>query len=170
MSDLFFRKLMIKWNMLTIVYIEKHAQQQKYTKFKQTSSNIIGKIWIIVPKEQLLINRGGWVGLSETGVVGWGRGEYSLSCSLSIWIVIPAIEPISRSLEVEGEKGACVPGLKTSKYSVYIQLIIFPLEYNIVQIRHIIPACVHNLLNYIWEHLVPYLHSPFLFGSNWNSS
>ena len=51
-----------------------------------------------------------------------------------------------------------------SKNSVFIPLIIFPVEFNIVQIKHLIPACGHVLCAYTWGHLVPHLHSPSLLG------
>ena len=51
-----------------------------------------------------------------------------------------------------------------SEHSVYIQMNSFPVEINIVQIRQLIPACVHFFCAYTWEHCVPRLHSFFLVG------
>ena len=34
--------------------------------------------------------------------------------------------------------------------------------------QELIPACVHILCAYTFEHFVPHLHSSFLIGSNWN--
>ena len=56
-----------------------------------------------------------------------------------------------------------------SKNSLYNQPIILPVEFNVVQIRHLIPVCVHVLCAYTWMNFVPHLHSPFLVGNNWNS-
>ena len=58
-----------------------------------------------------------------------------------------------------------------SKNSVYIQLIIFPKEFNIVQIsRHLIPACVQFFLcTYAWKCFVPHLMCSLLAGGNWSS-
>ena len=52
--------------------------------------------------------------------------------------------------------------LPWSEDNVYIQLIIFPVEFNIVQIRHLIPACVLILSTYTWERFNRFLHSCFL--------
>ena len=109
---------------------------------------------------RLIINTGGWVGLWETGVVGrGGEGEFSLSCSLWIGIAFSAIEPIWKPLKNEGQKKCTYAW---SKDSVYIQLLIFPVELNIVHLRHLIPAGVPFLCAYKWEHFIPHLHSPFL--------
>ena len=48
-------------------------------------------------------------------------------------------------------------------------LIFFPVHFNIVQIRHLIPACNVILCTYTWEPFVPHLHTPLLVGGNWNS-
>ena len=55
-----------------------------------------------------------------------------------------------------------------SEHSVYIQLIIFPVEFNIVQVRLVIPTCVHIVCAYTWKRFVPHIYSPFQVGSNWN--
>ena len=57
---------------------------------------------------------GGWVGLSETRVVGRGGGgeEFSLSCSSSIRSVFSDLEPILIALQVKGEGGVSLPGRK----------------------------------------------------------
>ena len=80
----------------------------------------------------------GRVGLSETDVVVVG-GEFSLSSSSSsrigvfCWNSHLQVFKRCRWKEIINAR---------SKTSVYIQLIIFPVEFNIVQIsRHMIPAC-----------------------------
>ena len=56
-------------------------------------------------------------------------------------------------------------GINTQpKNGVYIQLVIFPVEFEIVQIRHLIAAGVHILCTYSWRHFVSYLYGPFLVG------
>ena len=57
-----------------------------------------------------------------------------------------------------------------SKKSVYIQLIIFPGEIDIVQMsRHLKPSCVHYLCTYTWKYLVPHFMCSLLVRGNWNS-
>ena len=106
MPDLFLKKLMIKRNTLIIVCIKKHTHYRYYKLFKQISAKITMKFLNSCSEWQLLINRGGWVGLSETGVVVWrgGGGKYSVSCSASISIKFSVTDPIWKALNVEGEK------------------------------------------------------------------
>ena len=81
---------------------------------------------------------------------------------------VTAEAPISKSSNAVGKKGVSMPGLKNS---VYDQLIIFPVELNIVQIsRHLIGFCVRtSLCTYAWKYLVPLFMCSLLVGGNWNS-
>ena len=80
--------------------------------------------------------KGGRVGLSETSVV---RREFSLSSASSSRINFVADYHISKSSSAVREKRVSIPGLKNS---VYIQLIILPVEFNVALIRPLIPARV----------------------------
>ena len=76
----------------------------------------MGTFSVFVPKGRLLINTGGWIALSETGVVGGGvaGGDFSLSCPSSIRIGFSLSGPISEPLIVKGKNGVPMPGLKTA--------------------------------------------------------
>ena len=52
------------------------------------------------------------------------------------------------------------------KDSVYIQVTFRPVNFKIVQIRHLILACVHILCTHTWEHFVSHFHSSSLVGGN----
>ena len=60
---------------------------------------------------------GGRVGLSETGVVVVGGGEFSLSSSSSSRKGFSPEPPISNSTNAVGEKGLSIPGLKKASKS-----------------------------------------------------
>ena len=60
-----------------------------------------------------------------------------------------------------GQKG----GINSwSKNSVYVQLIIFSVEFNIIQIKHMIPAYVIVLCTHKRKCFIPHHHSPLLLG------
>ena len=57
-----------------------------------------------------------------------------------------------------------------SKDSVYFKLIIYSLEFNIVQIRYLIPKCVHVLCTYTWKYFVRHIMCSLLVWNDWDSS
>ena len=59
----------------------------------------------------------------------------------------PLILPSPSRQALLGKRGV----FSSLEDSAYLQLIIFPVELNIVQIRHLVTACVHILCTYTWE-------------------
>ena len=60
----------------------------------------------------------------------------------------------------------------SAKNSVYIQRIIFTVDFNFFQIRHPIPACVHILCTQTWKYFVPHFMCSLLVrvigtGARW---
>ena len=112
---------------------------------------------------RLLINTGGWVALSEL----LNGEEESSPCpalrqsesGFSRWTHLKIVESWRG-------KGCNYP---RSTDSVYIHLIVFPVEFTIFLVSFLIPAFVHILCAYTSEHFVLHLHSPFLVGSKWKS-
>ena len=123
---------------------------------KQISVNIIWNFFYSSSNLTTSQQCRGRVCFSEPGGIGL---EFSLSSSSSSRMGFSAEPPISKSSSVVGQKGVSLLGVK-------IQLIIFPVEVNVVQIRHLIPACLHILRAYTWEHFVPHIPSSFLVGSS----
>ena len=67
---------------------------------------------------------------------------------------------------------SCLGQMVISSWSedrVYMQLINFEVELNIVQFKHLMTAWVHILCTYTWDHFVHQLHSLFLVRSNCKS-
>ena len=57
-----------------------------------------------------------------------------------------------------------------SENSVYIDLIIFSVKFNIVHIsRHLMPDCVYIFCTYTWKYFVPHFMCSLLVRGNWNS-
>ena len=45
-----------------------------------------------------------------------------------------------------------------SKNGIYIQVVVFPVDFDIIQIsgRHLIPVCLHILCTYTWKYFIPH--------------
>ena len=165
MSDQFLKKFMIKRNTLIIVYIKTHTQYwSKF--FKQTSVNII-RNKSCCPKPAASHQHRG---------LGWSLGDRSCWMRRRRRVLLLSLFANQNHVSSHWNHLKIVKGWKGKgrvnswyKDSVYIQLIINPIEFNIIQIRHLIPACVHILCTYTWEHIVPHLHSPFLVAGYWNT-
>ena len=129
--------------------------------FKQS-----GTFSTFVLKVRRLINTGGWVGNLETGNIGRG-GDFFLSCPSSVGIGFSAIEPISKSLKIEGEKEySCqVGGLHPCSSHVPSTKIRYPADripdsrlYPClvrVQLEALHPAPPLSLLGCVWLELAP---------------
>ena len=101
--------------------------------------------------------RSGWFNLSETGFVG---GEFSLSslrrADWGLLLSLPSPNCQANLWKMGNNSW--------SNYIVYNHLIFFPVEFSIVQIRQLIPYCVHILRTYTWEHFVSHLQLPPWLG------
>ena len=153
------RKITIKWKTLLVILLKGIHTNTYWNNFAYTYS---GTFSILVPNKPLLANRGCWVGLSVSGVV---RGEFPLSSASSSRFRFSFIKPTSKLLK--GEKERRVEGFYAwSEGFIHAQDRILSVELDINQIGQLIPACVHVLCTYTWDHFNPHLHSSFLVGSN----
>ena len=51
------------------------------------------------------------------------------------------------------------------KHCIHLQVRILPVKLNVVQFRHVLPACVNLLCADTWEYFVSLLHISLMFGS-----
>ena len=141
------------WNTFTVILIETNfnIHHQEHLLFLFRMDHFLGNV-------------GGCIGLSETGVFG---GKFSLSNLSSSRMGFSAEPPI----HLQTVKRCCWRNVSNarSKDSVYIQLSIFSIKFNIVHIGHLIPACVHILCTYTWKYFVPHFMCSLLARGNWKS-
>ena len=165
-SDYFLKKFLIKQSTLIIIYIK---TQTRYYLLKQISINIIRNFFYSCSK---------WTTSQQCRGLCWPLSDWCCFCCccrrvLFVFLFVEqngvfcwtSILQLVKRCRWKGSINA------RSKDSLYIQLILFPLEFNIVQIsRHLIPACVQAFLcTYSWKYLVLHFMCSLLVGGNWNS-
>ena len=160
MSDSFSKNVSIKWNRLSIIYIKTPT---RYYLLKQIWTNLIRNLYCFCSQWKSS-QQCRWSCLSLKDWCGCRRVLLVL-----LFIQNNGVFRWTSHLQVVKRCWWKVGISAWSRDSVYIQLIILPVEFNIVQIRCLIPVCVHILSTDTWKYFVARFMYSLLIRGNWNS-
>ena len=152
---------MIKWNTLVIIIIK---TQTRYYLLKHFSISIITNNFHSCSK---------WTNSQQCRWPCWSLSDWCCCCR-RVFLFVEQNGVVCWTSNLQVVKRCWWKGSinARSKNSVYIELIIFLVEFNIVQIssRHLISACVQALLcTYAWKYFVPHFMCCLLVGGHWSS-